>query len=114
MNQQDLVWVKFPFSNLEESKIRPAIIISNNSYNEVKRDVLICAITSNLYSEKYSLIIDNKNLLGGDLKIKSKIRGDKILLINKKLIIKSFGKLNNETFDNLIKEVISLINRNDN
>lgn len=111
MNQQNLVLMKFPFSNQEESKIRPGIIISNNEYNDKKQDVLVCAITSNLTDEEYSILIENKDLLNGSILIKSKIRADKILLIEKKLIIKVLAKLNDEVFDSLVEKIVTIIKR---
>ena len=112
MKQQDLVWVKLPFSNLEESKVRPAVIVSNNDYNNRSQDVVVCAITSNLEQKLYSIIIDNKNLSKGKLPIKSRIRADKIMQIEKNLIISAFAQIDNKTYDLLINEINNIIERN--
>jgi len=112
MKQQDLVWVKLPFSNLEESKVRPAVIVSNNDYNNRSQDVVVCAITSNLEQKLYSIIIDNKNLSKGKLPIKSRIRADKIMQIEKNLIISAFAQIDNKTYDLLIIEINKIIERN--
>ena len=109
MKQQDIVWVKLPFSNLEDSKIRPAVIVSNNEYNKNGQDVLVSAITSNLEERLYSILIDAKNLSQGKLPLKSRIRADKIIQVEKNLIINAFGKLDNKTFDLLIKEILKLL-----
>ena len=111
MKQQDIVWVKLPFSNLEDSKIRPAVIVSNNEYNKNSQDVLVSAITSNLEERPYSLLIDTKNLSHGKLPLKSRIRADKLIQVEKNLIINAFGKLENRTFDLVIKEIIKLLQR---
>ena len=111
MNQQEIVWVSLPFSSLEESKVRPAVIISNNEYNTKSQDVIVCAITSKLEEKQYSIIIDSKNLSQGKLSLKSRIRADKVMQIEKNLILKSFAQLNNKTFDALINEIIKLIRR---
>src|SRR3989338_8577626 len=112
MKQQDLVWVKLPFSNLEESKVRPAVIVSNNDYNNRSQDVVVCAITSNLEQKLYSIIIDNKNLSKGKLPIKSRIRADKIMQIEKNLIISAFAQIDNKTYDLLIIEINKIIESN--
>ena len=78
MEQQELVWVRFPFSNLEESKIRPAVIVSNNGYNQGTRDIIVCSVTSNLNIKTPSIIIDKEDLESGTLPLKSRIRADKI------------------------------------
>ena len=112
MNQQDLIWIKLPFSNLEESKVRPAVVVSNNNYNKMSKDVVVCAVTSNLEEKKYSIIIDNKNLSSGKIPLKSKIRADKIMQIEKALVISSFAKINDKAYDSLTNEIKNLIKRN--
>ncbi|MGB9030449.1 MAG: type II toxin-antitoxin system PemK/MazF family toxin [Acidobacteriaceae bacterium] len=42
----DVVLVSFPFTNQMTLKKRPAVVVSNKSYNASKRDVVIMAITS--------------------------------------------------------------------
>jgi len=42
----DVVLVPFPFTNQTVSKQRPAVIISNVSYNQAKPDEIVMAITS--------------------------------------------------------------------
>lgn len=111
MNQQDLVWVRLPFSSLKETKVRPAVIVSNNEYNKRSQDIVVCAVTSKLDEKQYSILIDNKNLSSGNLPVKSRIRADKIIQIEKNLIIRSFAKLDNKTFDSLINEIIKLLKR---
>ena len=111
MKQQDIVWVKLPFSSLEESKIRPAVIVSNDEYNKRSNDVILCAITSNLEEKRYSVIIDSKNLTEGKMPVKSRIRADKIMQIEKNLVIKTFAKLENKAYDLLVNEINNLICR---
>ncbi len=111
MNQQDIVIANISFSNLVESKIRPAVVISNNDYNKRNQDILVCAITSNIDDKPYTILIDSSNLSNGKLPMKSRIKADKILQIEKKLVIKTFAKLDNKTFDVLSQEIYNLIKR---
>ncbi|MBI2971678.1 MAG: type II toxin-antitoxin system PemK/MazF family toxin [Candidatus Aenigmarchaeota archaeon] len=111
MNQQDLVWVRLPFSNFRESKVRPAVVVSNSEYNKGSSDIIVCAITSKLEGKQYSILIDNKNLSKGDLPIKSRVRADKILQMEKGLVIKSFARLDDKTFDLLVEEILKLVQR---
>jgi len=48
INQRDIILIPFPFSDLSESKIRPALVVSNNIYNSQSLDIVVTAITSNL------------------------------------------------------------------
>lgn len=111
MKQQDIVWVKLPFSSLEESKVRPAVIVSNNEYNNATQDVIVCAVTSQLERKYYSVLIDSSNLSSGKLPLKSRIRADKIMQIENKLIVSAFARLNDKTFDLLSSEINKLVRR---
>lgn len=42
----DVVLVRFPFTNEQGSKRRPAVVVSNQSYNQHKPDVILAPITS--------------------------------------------------------------------
>jgi len=111
MNQQDLVWVKLPFSDLKQSKVRPALVVSNNSYNKSNPDIVVCAVTSKLKESEYSVQVDNKDLTSGNLPIKSRVRADKILQIEKELVIRPFAKLENKVFDKVVDKVRDLVKR---
>lgn len=111
MKQQNLVWVKLPFSDFGESKIRPAVVVSNNDYNGQSKDVIVCAVTSKLEPRPYSISLSQENLSEGRLPLKSLIRADKILQIEKSLIEATFATINNETFDRLVNEAVKLLKR---
>jgi len=46
-----VVLVAFPFTNLQATKKRPAVIISNHSYQQTRPDVILMAITSQIKTE---------------------------------------------------------------
>ena len=109
--QQDIVWAKFPFSDMRDAKFRPALVVSNSIYNRNNSDVLVCAITSTPDRKEYSIVIDSSNLSSGKLPIKSMVRSDKIIVIEKNLLEKSFARLNDKTFDLVVNGVKRLIER---
>lgn len=47
----DVVLVAFPFTNLQAAKKRPAVIISSSAYQQVRPDVILMAITSQIKTE---------------------------------------------------------------
>lgn len=53
VKQRDIILINFPFSDLTGTKVRPALVISNNEYNQNKLDALVLAITSNLSVHPY-------------------------------------------------------------
>jgi len=76
----DIILVKFPFSNLENFKLRPALIIW-----DYKNDYIILAISSNA-KNWINYEVDNKNLSTWKLLIKSFIKINKITSIEKSII----------------------------
>ena len=44
----DVILVRFPFTNQVGSKQRPAVVISRLAYNEVKPDLVMMAVTSQI------------------------------------------------------------------
>ena len=111
MNQLDIIWVSLPFTDCKEAKVRPAVVVSNDEYNKSHSDIIVCAITTNLQTKEYSVIIDNENISSGNLPLKSRIRADKILQINKSLSKGTFASINQSTFKALTKEILKLISR---
>ena len=65
MKKGDVVLISFPFTDLTSVKVRPALVISNDSYNEVQDDIVLLLITSNvprLSSDGYLLESKIQNL----------------------------------------------------
>lgn len=109
MNQRDIIWISLPFTDFKDGKVRPAVIVSNDDYNKSHRDLIVCALTTNLETKEYSVIIDNENISSGKLPLRSRIRADKILQVSKNLAKGSFASINQGTFKALTKEIVKLI-----
>jgi mRNA interferase MazF len=52
----DIVWVNFPFSDASSGKVRPALVISNDTINTTG-DYLLMQITTRLRNNSLSLVI---------------------------------------------------------
>ncbi|MFD3000262.1 type II toxin-antitoxin system PemK/MazF family toxin [Pontibacter toksunensis] len=85
-NRGDIIWVKFPFSDLTQTKKRPALIVSNDSINKTG-DYILVQITSKFRNDGLSLYIDNDQYEGTPLQIKSYVRPHKIFTLNESLIM---------------------------
>lgn len=108
--QQEIVLVAFPFSDGSQTKIRPALVLSNNTYNRQSRDVLICALTTKNHKSPYSTRITPKDA-HGELHHTSFARSDALARTDNTHIIKRLGTLNDERFDQVTKKISSLIQR---
>lgn len=111
MDQKEIVWVEFPFSDFGDTKVRPALIISKNVYNKITEDIVVCAITSKLKEVPYSINLEMSDVVDGTLPIRSRIRADKIMHIKKSSVIRPIAKVNNSVFDKVVEKIINLIKR---
>ncbi len=87
-SKNEVVLVRYPFSDLSNSKIRPAVVINSP---HVSQDVIIVALTS----KTVSLLAGEFTLTewkSAGLNIETAVKRG-IFTINRKLIIKSVGKL---------------------
>ena len=105
-NQNEIVLIPFPYSDLTGQKQRPALIISNNLLNK-SRDRLCCLVTSNLSSEGISMT--KSDIIQGVLPFKSKIKPSRLFTIDSRIIKKNICKISNSLHKKVIKEVNELI-----
>lgn len=109
IQQRDIVLLSFPFSDLQSSKVRPVVVLTNDRYNKKYDDFVAVPLTTNLKPVRYGILITNNDLDAGRLIVDSKIRVDKILSINKKLVRLEIGKINRETYSKITKTLLDLI-----
>lgn len=107
--QGDIVLIPVPFSDLKNQKQRPVLIISSNSYNEMTEDIVVLAITSKLKDLGYSVMIESKDLMEGELKVTSEIRTDKVYTLSKDIVRKKFGQVNTEILEGVRVKINELI-----
>lgn len=109
VKQKEIILISFPFSNHESSKVRPALVISNNNFNKYSNDCLVVPMTSILKDVKYSFNIYQSDLIDGKLIKTSRIRIDKITPIEKNMIKMKIGIVNDKILDKVIKELQLII-----
>jgi|TARA_B100002003_G_scaffold224261_1_gene229502 mRNA interferase MazF len=105
INQKDLVLLPFPFSNLEKTKVRPALVVSNHYFNSKSHDCILVPLTTNLNEESFSIIITQSNLDSGKLIKPSKIRADKIFTAKKDLITIKIGSIQTNILEKIKSEI---------
>lgn len=66
----DVVVIPFPFSNLSQSKKRPALILTVLQGN----DLILCQITSKSIKDNYAISVDQNDFASGSLNQESNIR----------------------------------------
>ncbi|MEP6467345.1 MAG: type II toxin-antitoxin system PemK/MazF family toxin [Parafilimonas sp.] len=106
--QREIVLVPFPYSDLSASKRRPALVISNNNYNNRFAGIIVCVITSNLFKDNFSISLSNDDLESGMLPETSIIKCHKLFTIEQLKIIKRFSKINEQKFNEVVSMLQSL------
>ena len=109
--QGDIVLAKYPFTDLGGAKLRPAIVISNNEFNETHNDIILVPLTSIIRNEDISLIINSDDLISGRLIKTSAIRIDKIFSLNKKLIDARIGKIRESILEVILKKCNTILTK---
>ncbi|MCF0059797.1 type II toxin-antitoxin system PemK/MazF family toxin [Dyadobacter sp. CY356] len=102
MKKGDIVLIPFPFTNLKDVKIRPALILISTDL-----DVTVAFITTQIkWQEKDDVMIEPSILNG--LKKASLIRLSKLTTIDKTLVIGKFGVLETSELKQINASLIKL------
>lgn len=107
--QRELVLLPYPFSDLKSAKVRPAVVISNNSYNREFEDMIVVPVTSNLNFRKFIVQLSNKEMETGHLITDSVVKVDRVLSVKQNLAIKSVGKVKKEVLTEITDSIKELI-----
>lgn len=105
----DIVLIPVPFTDLSSQKRRPVVVISNDIYHRMTQDIVVVAMTSNVRQTSYGFVIGTKDLEKGTLNRPSQIRVDKIYTLSQSIIVKTFGRVNDETLSKIRERLHSLI-----
>jgi mRNA interferase MazF len=98
----DIILVQFPFTDLSQSKLRPAIILW---IDPVGTDVVVCAITSQnlnrLEEGEFLLDITDPDFPSTGLRVASKVRATRIATLDRQLVVRRLGKLSSRSIQTL-------------
>jgi mRNA interferase MazF len=103
----DIVVLPFPFSDLSDSKIRPAVVLAQAN----KNDWILCQITSNPYGDAQAIVIDRTDFKSGMLRLQSYARPSKLFTANQKLIVSIEGTLKPEKLIEIRQAIIDILSR---
>jgi mRNA interferase MazF len=104
----DVILVPFPFTDGSSSKKRPAIVISSDSYDRSKPDVILIAVTSQVNTDlQFGEALVNDWSAAGLLK--PSVIKPVIATVEKNLVIRKLGKLEAldlEALENILQQII--------
>ncbi|MBL7178127.1 MAG: type II toxin-antitoxin system PemK/MazF family toxin [Desulfobacteraceae bacterium] len=101
----DVVVVPFPFSDLSQSKRRPALIIASLEGD----DAILCQITSKTIKDSYAISIDGTDFTSGSLRQQSNVRPNRLFTADSHIILYRVGSIKKEKMAQLIEKVIEII-----
>ena len=105
MKPGTVVLVRFPFSDLSASKLRPAVVLA-----EVGRgDHILAQVTSNPYADPRAVELTEDSFARGSLQRTSYARPGKLLTASEALIVRSIGDLTPDAVDSVREAVIRLL-----
>jgi mRNA interferase MazF len=102
---RDVVIVPFPFSDLSQTKVRPAVCLADANLG----DWILCQITSNPYGDPTALSISAADFEAGGLQSHSFARPAKLFTAHQGAIIRTVGKLKQNSFQRLVDAVVAVI-----
>lgn len=104
----DIVIVPFPYTDLSAAKERPALVVSNASFNR-GHDVIVCAISSQLAQTEHSVLIGKEDLRSGKLAKPSRVRVSRIATLERSILRARVAKLRPETLARVRRELGALL-----
>lgn len=103
----DVVVVPFPFSDLSQSKRRPALVIQH-FYGE---DLLLAQITSQAIRDEYAVELSDPDFKAGSLNKQSNVRPNKLFTCSKNLILYKIGSLKEEKMQSVTESIKQLLDK---
>ena len=100
-----VVLVTFPFSDLSATKLRPAVVLAAAD----RDDWILCQITSNPYSDRNAICIDQSDFSSGSLHHVSFARPGKLFTANASLFKAEAGTLTHTALVAILDGVVQII-----
>ena len=112
MKRGDVVLITFPFSDLKGIKVRPAVVISANTYNLTSQDALFMLISSNVTNPRltdYLISSSHPDFKLTGLKVSSVVKVDKVVSLLQTIAQRYLGVLSKDMQDSIDKILIDVL-----
>lgn len=111
ISQRDIVLISFPFSNLASTKVRPAVVLSNDKYNRSSEDFVAVPLTSNLKLRDYAILVTSDELESGKLVVDSKAKVGMIFSVSQRLVRMKIGRIRVEVHEKITSMLFDLLGK---
>ena len=100
-----VVLVPFPFSDLSQAKLRPAVVLADAG----RGDWILCQVTSNPYGDNRAIMLTDASFATGSLRVTSYARPGKLFTANRDLMVTKIGILSADAFTQIIQAIINIL-----
>jgi mRNA interferase MazF len=100
-----VVVVPFPFSDLTDTKRRPALVVASLQGD----DVILCQITSKVRGDSYGVQLNSNDFLSGGLNHPSVIKPNHLFTSASQLIIREAGQITETKMQEVVTKLIEII-----
>jgi mRNA interferase MazF len=98
-----LVLVRFPFSDLSQTKLRPAVVLA-----DAGGDFILCQVTSQPYGDPHAVQLDAASIASGSLHATSYARPGKLFTAN--LMTKQVATLKTDALLKVLQAIVEMLN----
>ena len=99
-----VVVLPFPFSDLTQSKLRPAVVLASAD----RGDWILCQVTSNPYGDAHAVELTHADFAAGRLRVVSYARPTKLFTAHESLFAAEAGKLHPASLRKIINAVTAV------
>ena len=100
-----IVLVPFPFSDLSQAKLRPAVALADAG----RGDWILCQVTSNPYGDPRAVHLTPASFASGSLRSDSYARPGKLFTASRELITAQVAILTSDGREQLIDAVVKIL-----
>ena len=101
----DVVVVPFPFSDLTQSKRRPALVLAALKGD----DLILCQITSRNVRDEYAVQLDDADFENGSLNRPSNIRPSRLFTADRHILLYKIGRLKKQKIVKVINKAVEIL-----
>lgn len=100
-----VVLVRFPFSDLSSSKLRPALVVAPAG----GADWVLCQITSNPYNDSGAVALTTESFGEGGLPRASFVRPLKLFTASESIVARSVGRLTGPAYRRVVETIKNVL-----
>jgi mRNA interferase MazF len=100
-----VVLVRFPFSDLSQTKLRPAVVLADAG----RADWILCQVTSKPYGDTCAITLEDTSFTTGSLRVTSYARPGKLFTANQDLIVSEVATLKPQSLKQIVDAVVDLL-----